>query len=84
MPATANDARPPSLLKPEHVCRVPGPLEGSQFVSHLATLGWYKGQNVHVERLPRREAKFAKTRVPLGTPVVRALAGLGVEKLYEH
>ncbi len=39
---------------------------------------------VHVEVLPAREAVYREPAVPLPPPLRRALARLGIERLYEH
>jgi DEAD/DEAH box helicase domain-containing protein len=44
----------------------------------------YRGQIVHVERLPARTAVYGDPRQPLAEPLPRVLTRLGIERLYSH
>ena len=44
----------------------------------------YAGQLEHVEMRPERSGEFAEPLTPLPAPLMRMLAGLGVERFYSH
>ena len=56
------------------------------FLEHLKTLGFYRGQLVHVERMPARRARHAAPAAALCPQVRAALAARGVapDRLYLH
>ncbi|MCX8037484.1 MAG: DEAD/DEAH box helicase [Candidatus Sumerlaeia bacterium] len=45
---------------------------------------WYRGQIVHIERMPARPARFGEPQQPLPPPLRTALASFGIERLYVH
>ena len=55
-----------------------------RFIQSLQTDRDYKGQLVHVETLPEREAATQETERPLPEPVREALDRLGIGRLYVH
>lgn len=56
------------------------------FLDHLRTLGFYRGQLVHIERMPARQARYAAPAAALCPQVHAALAARGVspDRLYIH
>lgn len=61
-----------------------GRLDVAGFLDLLRSSPSYSGQIVHVRRLPLRSARYAEPREPLSPVLTRALAGLGIERLYSH
>jgi DEAD/DEAH box helicase domain-containing protein len=56
----------------------------SAFLRKIESSGGYRGQMVHVERIPAREAVFASPARPLSPPLETALSSLGIVSLYSH
>ncbi len=54
------------------------------FLADLARDGEYRGQIVHVQSVPAREARYAHPAEPLPAPLAAGLDRLGVERLYVH
>ncbi|MBI2865239.1 MAG: DEAD/DEAH box helicase, partial [Chloroflexi bacterium] len=54
------------------------------FLDQLKRLPAYRGQIVHVERIPAREARYGELDAPLHPAVVAGLRSGGVERLYSH
>ncbi|MGC8873639.1 MAG: DEAD/DEAH box helicase [Chloroflexia bacterium] len=54
------------------------------FLERLRRHPSYRGQIVHVERLPRRRARFARQKVALHPALEQALAEQGITRLYDH
>jgi len=44
----------------------------------------FAGRIVHVEEIPARAAVYAEPEIPLRDPIRRALASIGIERLYAH
>ena len=59
-------------------------MDSSAFVDHLEKLPWYRGQILHKEAIPTREASFASLDRPLNSRLQQALESSGVESLYSH
>ncbi|HEX77459.1 MAG TPA: DEAD/DEAH box helicase [Dehalococcoidia bacterium] len=56
----------------------------SAFLQHLTGLASYRGQMVHVESLPPREAKYGSLEEPLHPALQGRLGELGICRLYSH
>lgn len=56
----------------------------SDFLEAIQTSRGYRGQIVHVNRIPPREAKFSDPLTNLSPTVVRALSSIGISSLYSH
>jgi len=54
------------------------------FLEHIKGLPGYRGQIVHIERIPARRARYGKLEKPLPLPLQEALRRLGIERLYSH
>ncbi|MFP4250452.1 MAG: DEAD/DEAH box helicase, partial [Armatimonadota bacterium] len=54
------------------------------FLDSIRTSRGYREQIVYVREVPEREARFADPDEPLSPPVMRALSGRGIERLYVH
>ncbi len=59
-------------------------MDVQRFLDHLQHLPGYRGQLVHVEELPPREAEPGELRPPLPEPLRRMLAARGIRQLYVH
>src|SRR5437870_5815722 len=55
-----------------------------EFLARLRADKAYRGQLVHVEQVKARAARFAKTARPLNPALGKALAAIGVERLFTH
>ena len=56
----------------------------SEFLEQLTSSRRYRGQVVHVQEIPAREAVYGSLTTPLPEPLQRALGKLGIEQLYQH
>lgn len=56
----------------------------STFPDHLKSLPEYRGQIVHVQKLPQRSASYAELERPLHPDLEQALRNAGVFPLYTH
>lgn len=56
----------------------------SNFLARVAASQGYRGQMVHVEEIPARDAVFVEPRTQLCDPVRRALEAAGIKSLYAH
>ncbi len=54
------------------------------FLDHLRGLPSYRGQVVHVERLPARPPRYGRLERPLPAPLTQALSRRGIGELYTH
>ena len=54
------------------------------FLEKLRRQRWYKGQIVHVERIPGRKARYGTLDRPLHPQVERALRHMGITRFYTH
>ncbi len=59
-------------------------MDVKRFLDELVSQPGYQGQIVHIEEIPARPARFAEPRQPLNERLARALAALGIERLYTH
>jgi len=59
-------------------------MDTSAFLHHLAAQPGYSGQMVHVEHIPRREAKCARLHQPLVAELQDCLSEHGLLPLYTH
>mgnify|MGYP005832692989 CR=1 FL=1 len=59
-------------------------MDFDHFLGHLRASADYRGQIVHVHRVPGREARFAEPREPLSPAGARVLDSLGIGRLYLH
>jgi len=59
-------------------------VDTSAFLHHLAVQPGYSGQMVHVEHIPRRQAKSARLRLPLPEALQDCLSEHGLFPLYSH
>ena len=59
-------------------------MDFSAFLESLERSRYYRGQIVHVETLPARQARWADFAKPLPAPLADYLARLGIERLYSH
>jgi DEAD/DEAH box helicase domain-containing protein len=59
-------------------------MDTGTFVNQIRKLPGYRGQVVHVERLPARLARFGRLDRPLPDVLQAALARAGVDRLYSH
>ena len=59
-------------------------MDTSAFLHHLAAQPSYSGQMVHVEHIPRREAKSARLHQPLVASLQDCLSEHGLLSLYTH
>lgn len=56
----------------------------TEFIHHLKSQRFYKGQIAHVERIPARKARHRRLKKPLPPLLQDALKRVGVENLYTH
>jgi DEAD/DEAH box helicase domain-containing protein len=56
----------------------------TRFLKEIVSSPGYKGQIVHIGDLPPREPEFKAPAERISPPVAKALASLGIEKLYSH
>jgi len=54
------------------------------FIEHIRNSPGYRGQVVHVERVPERTARYAVPRGPVSDACGRMLEAMGIERLYSH
>lgn len=59
-------------------------MNSRDFVEHLKSLSFYRGQIVRQERIPARPARYGRLLRPLPKPLEQALADVGAERLYAH
>jgi DEAD/DEAH box helicase domain-containing protein len=59
-------------------------VDTSAFLHHLAVQPGYSGQMVHVEHIPRRQARSARLRLPLPGALQDCLHEHGLFPLYSH
>ena len=59
-------------------------MDFDSFLENLQASHDYRGQIVHVHRVPARPARYAVPQQPLSPACARMLAGMGIEKLYSH
>jgi len=55
-----------------------------EFIDHLKSLPFYRGQIVHQEHIPARPARYGQLDRPLPKPLERAVAEIGASRLYTH
>jgi DEAD/DEAH box helicase domain-containing protein len=59
-------------------------LEASEFLDYLLALPDYKGQAVHLERIPARAPSFGELESPLNEALQDCLRARGIQSLYSH
>ena len=59
-------------------------LDVSIFIERLTLEPGYRGQIVHVEEIPEREARYGELKSPLHPKVAKLLKDSGIERLYTH
>ncbi|MBM3136070.1 MAG: DEAD/DEAH box helicase [Chloroflexi bacterium] len=59
-------------------------MQPSVFLSHLQSLPGYRGQIVHVERMPARAPRYGRLERPLPPALAAALRRRGIRDLYTH
>jgi DEAD/DEAH box helicase domain-containing protein len=59
-------------------------MDTGTFLRQIENLPGYRGQVVHVERLPARRARYGKLDRPLPPALEAALRGIGAARLYSH
>lgn len=59
-------------------------LDVSRFIERLTLEPGYRGQIVHVEEIPEREARYGELKSPLHPKVAKLLKDSGIERLYTH
>ena len=59
-------------------------MDTTAFVKQIAHLPGYKGQAVHVERLPAQKARYGRLDQPLPPALEAALRRAGADRLYSH
>ncbi len=59
-------------------------MDTAAFLRQIETLPDYRGQVVHVERLPARQARYGRLDRPLPPVLELALRDLGAGRLYSH
>ncbi len=59
-------------------------VNSQEFIDHLKTLPFYRGQIVHQEHLPARPARYGQLERPLPEPLAQALVAIGATRLYAH
>jgi DEAD/DEAH box helicase domain-containing protein len=59
-------------------------MKTTDFMHHLKSQRFYKGQIAHVERISARKARSGRLKKPLSPLLRKALRKVGVEKLYKH
>jgi len=55
-----------------------------EFVHYLQSLPEYRGQIVHLERIPARPARYGELSAPLPKALEQALNEKGIQRLYSH
>ncbi len=55
-----------------------------RFLAKLRKQRWYKGQIVHIERVPGQPARYGEVDQPLHPRVAQALRRAGIHRLYLH
>jgi len=56
----------------------------SLFLKEIVASAGYRGQIVHISDIPPREAEFRETAAQIGASIRKALASLGIDRLYSH
>ena len=59
-------------------------MTSEEFLAAIRLRPEYKGQIIHVERIPARPARYASLESPLNPDVEQCLRGQGIERLYTH
>ncbi|HNS50177.1 MAG TPA: DEAD/DEAH box helicase [Anaerolineae bacterium] len=59
-------------------------MDTEAFLQQIEKLPGYRGQVVHVERLPARGPSYAGLEIPLPRPLLAALRAAGASRLYSH
>jgi len=59
-------------------------MDTTTFLARLAEQDLYRGQIVHIERLPEREAVWQELADDLPEALTGMLGGLGIDKFYSH
>jgi DEAD/DEAH box helicase domain-containing protein len=59
-------------------------MDAARFIERLKLAPEYRGQIVHVESLPERQARYEEVVPPLHERVAAILAKVGIERLYTH
>jgi DEAD/DEAH box helicase domain-containing protein len=59
-------------------------MKTTDFIHHLKSQRFYKGQIAHVERIPARKARHRSLKKPLPPLLQKALKKVGAGKLYTH
>lgn len=78
-------ANPPRLVLKQVPCVDTTKYGVDTFVEHLRSLSWYKGQIVHVEDIPQRNAKYKTDLMSmLSDSTSKALNLLGIQRVYSH
>ncbi|HSJ58084.1 MAG TPA: DEAD/DEAH box helicase [Anaerolineae bacterium] len=72
------------FLRNSYICAIIPAMDTAAFVKQIDTLPGYRGQVVHVERLPARRARHGSLDRPLPPPLAAALRHAGVDRLYHH
>lgn len=54
------------------------------FLESIRTSKGYRGQIVHIEHIPRREASFREVSPPVTGEIGRSLSDLGITRFYSH
>ncbi len=55
-----------------------------EFLKEIKTKQYYRGQLVHIERIPARRAKYGKLKEGLAEDLVEALKKNGTNRLFSH
>ncbi len=76
-------------LTPGRAPAVPGgratkDMDAARFIERLKLAPEYRGQIVHVENIPARQARYGDVVPPLHPRVAAILAKVGIERLYTH
>lgn len=61
-----------------------GSMDAGRFIERLKLAPEYRGQIVHVEDIPARQARYGDVVPPLHPRVAAILAKVGIERLYTH
>lgn len=59
-------------------------MDVSAFLQTIRNSPTYQNQIVHLEKIEKRDAKYAELSQPLPLPLILALEGIGVNRLYTH
>jgi len=59
-------------------------VDAKKFLDRLTSSKHYRGQIIHIEELPPRQAVFDELKKPLPQAIESALAKMGITKLYSH